>query len=396
MLDLVLVQLPNPALSNPKMYTPLGILYLASVVKREGYTVSILDLRDGMKEIPQARFTGFSCTTPEFPLAKELSKNLTNTIIGGAHASLRPKDCQMFDYVVMGEGEKTILEILKGQEPGIINSSRVLDLDSIPYPDWDMVDEPFSRELFPGERYGKGYKAMTLIGSRGCPYACSFCGNIYRTPVVFRSVENITGELKELYSRGVTYFRFEDDCFTIHPDFERLCVELHKLKISFKCHTRSNLLTPDIAYQLDYAGCEECGLGVESADDTVLELNNKKERAIDHKRAIHILRMAGIRSKTYFISGLPGETERTLELNKEFIQNFRPNKWTLSTFTPYPGCDIFNDPDKYGVIIEDLDLTKWWNFKEKDGRLVHRLQDTSSEELYQRYIKLKKYFEGSI
>ena len=257
--DIALLALPDLVDRNPLMYFPLALTYLASVISKAGYSVSILDCRDGIKELPEAKFYGFSCATPQIFEAKKIAKMVKGqTIIGGAHPSLLPNDClHYFDYVVVGEGEEVILNILNGNIPkGIIRAPRVNNLDNIPYPAWDMVNEPFSDTLFPGERYGKGEKAATLIGSRGCPFSCQFCGNIHKAPVRYRSADNIIGELKELIKRGVKHFRFEDDCFTLLPDYERLSNKIAKLDIRYKCHTRSDMLTEKIANLLKLSGCE--------------------------------------------------------------------------------------------------------------------------------------------
>lgn len=387
MIDLVLLQPPDVISWQPKMYFPLSLCYLGAVVRDAGYSVKVLDFRDSVKELPEAKFYGFSCTTPQVGLAKAIASKVSGqTIIGGAHASLLPEDCKnSFDYTVIGEGEEAILYILSGKIPqgSSIWASRIKDLDAIPYPAWDMVDEPFSDTLFPGERYGKGEKSATIIGSRGCPYGCSYCGNIYRSPTIFRSVENIVGELKLLKDRyNINYFRFEDDNFTLHPDFTNLCRKLSMLDIHYKAHTRSHLMTPKKAALLKYSGCEECGLGIESADDVVLKKNHKNEVVYQHGEAIKILKSAGLRAKVYLMAGLPGETDETIRLNKEFMITYKPEKWTLSTFSPYPGCAVYKNPEKFNVKIVEPDFSKWWNFA-KDFN--HVLDGQTREQMWIRY-----------
>ena len=388
MKDLVLLSLPDWVDTQPLMYFPLSLTGLAAVVRQAGFDVRIVDCRDGIKPLPEARFYGFSCATPQINVAKKWASELKGkTIIGGAHASLLPLDCvKHFNYVVKGEGERVLVEILKGQhQEGIITASRIKDLDSLPYPAWDMVDQPFSDTLFPGERYGKGELAATLIGSRGCPMTptCSFCGNIYPAPVTFRSADNIIGELKELIKRGVRHFRFEDDCFTIHPEFEYLCKEMAKLDIRYKCHTRSDLMKPEKANLLKLSGCEECGLGVESADNVVLRVNNKRELASTHVGATVILKQAGLRVKTYFVMGLPGETDKTLELNKEFVKEAKVDKWTVSTFCPYPGCPVFKSPGRFGIEIINKDFSKWWNYCQEGYN--HIIYGQTQQQMWARY-----------
>ena len=384
--------LPNLVLTNPTMYFPLGNLYLAAMAKMAGFSVEIVDMRAGEKKLPPARFYGFSCTTPEIQAAKKLARKVKGkTIVGGAHPTLLPDDClKDFDYVVRGEGEYALIDILKGnQHTQLRNADRILNLDLLPYPAWDMVEHPFSEELFPGERYGKGQKAMTVLCSRGCPFSCSFCGNAMRIPVIYRSVPNIIGELVALKLRGVGHIRFEDDNFTNHPEFIRLCIELGEMDIKWKCHTRSQLVKPTQMELMKAAGCEEVGVGVESADDRVLAINNKKETRDDHARAVRIIHQAGLRAKTYMIAGLPGETDNTFKANQEFFKEVKPDKWTLATFTPYPGCDVYNSPEKYGITIIDTNFNHWWNFTE--GHFVHKLNNESQGKTWLRYERLYQW-----
>ena len=240
---------------------------------------------------------------------------------------------------------------------------------------------------------------MAMITSRGCPYHCSFCGNIFNTPVRFRSVANIIGEVEQLKERGVNHLRFVDDNFTLNPDLFNLCWELKKLNVKFRCHTRSNLVSAQKIAPLAGAGCEECSLGIESADDTVLKLNKKMETVATHRKAVKLLKQAGIAVKYYWMSGLPGETDKTIELNMEFMKETQPAKWTLSTFTPYPGCAIFNNPAKFGVKIINPDWANWWNFAfnvrdlNLPGRLgyVHTLDGQTPEEMKARHDRFYYY-----
>lgn len=331
MIDLCLVQLPNPAMAHT-MYNSLGILYMAAVVEKAGYAVEIADLRhEPERKLPQARFYGFSCTTPEINYAKDLAKQVDGiTIVGGAHPSLLPEDCVgHFDHVVVGEGEEAIVEIMQyPAKSGFWKMPRIKNLDDIPYPARYKVKHPYSTNIFVGERYGEGPPTGTLVISRGCPYNCHFCGNIYRYNT-YRSVPNIIGEIKEMMVDGIRHFKFMDDNTVIHPEYKELCRQLGQLDIQYIWHNRSNLLTENNVALM--TGCVQHGLGIESADPHVLKLNNKREDVEDHKRAINLLQKAGIDVKVYWMTGLPGETDETIELNKQFMIDTQPTKWTLST-----------------------------------------------------------------
>ena len=217
------------------------------------------------------------------------------------------------------------------------------------------------------------------------------CGNVHTQPVVYRSIENIVAELKELKYRGVNHFRFEDDCFTIIPDFDLLCDELKELDIRYKCHTRSNLITKYKAKWMFDSGCEECGLGVESADPVVLQAVNKKCTVEQHREAVKIIKDSGMRAKAYFVMGMPGETDMTLELNKKFVRETQLDKWTISTFMPYPGCPIFRSPGKFKVEIIDKDFSHWWNYA---NDFSHTLLGQTREQMYERYRKFYDYMKS--
>lgn len=395
-----LVLLPNPLLSDPKMYVNLGVLYIGAVLKQSGHDVGIVDLRiedditeDTAKLIPESDFVGFSATTGEIKYAKQANGFVkkaypkTVTIIGGAHASLLPQDCSEFDAVVMGEGERTILDIVENGDRGVLRSTRIKDLDSIPFPEWDLLPERdiFSETLMPGEKYGTGRRAMTIISSRGCPFCCSFCANIMKAPVIFRSPQDVYEEVKILRNRyGVYDLRFEDDNFTLKKKwFLELCSLLEPLGIRYKCHSRAELITPKLVRAAKRSGCVEMAMGVESGDDKVLKKNNKRDSAKAYYRAIPIIKQAGLISKIYLMAALPGETEEAVENTKKLMRIAQPDKWTLSVFIPYPGCPVWRNPKAYDINILNYNFEDYWNFPE---RVNHEFTDgTSSEELYARY-----------
>lgn len=378
MAKICLIQPPNPLLASPEMYFPLSLLYLGAVLEKHGHQVAIFDLRRlratlDIMDFPKADFYGITATTGEIEYAKTIAKLLKKkypsciTIVGGAHPSLMSKDCvDDFDYVVVGEGERAIITIVETKPlPGIIGGSAIYHLDTLPFPARHLLPEPavFTNNLYPGEKYGTGPKATSVISSRGCPYNCAFCANIPQ-PVRFRKPEPFVSEIKYLRDRyDCHHFRFLDDTFTLDKGrVLEICELLESLKIHYKCHTRSNLLDAETCQAFKKSGCEEMGLGVETADNQVLELINKRETVDDHWQAVRLIKEAGMRAKVYWMVGLPGETWKTIDLNERFMQIAKPDKWTLSTFMPYPGCDIEKNPAKYGVKILSKNYSDYWNF----------------------------------
>jgi radical SAM superfamily enzyme YgiQ (UPF0313 family) len=194
----------------------------------------------------------------------------------------------------------------------------------------------------------------TLMSSRGCPFACAFCANLQQK-TRFRSAENIVEEIvhmKEKY--GVRNFRFLDDNIIIDKErFKKLSPMLHDLDIEFRCSISSVLLNDEYCEMLAHAGCREVGIGFESADDEILKLIKKAGKATTnmHKDAVQVIQKWGMKAKVYIITGLPGETDESIEATKKFVLDLKPDKWICLLFTPYPGTPIFRNPDAYGVKI---------------------------------------------
>lgn len=392
--DVVLVQPPNPILTDPTTRWPLGLGYLEAMLLKAGAKVAIADLRDkeiDLALIPEAPIVGITAATGEILAAKEIASLLkrrnpkTFTVIGGAHATYLPKDCERdFDLVVVGEAEYTIVELMKTRQGKIIYAEPVSDFDALPFPTRHSFS--FSETLFEGAGYGKGPMTTSIITSRGCPYTCAFCQEKSR-PVRFRSAENIAEEIREIQTTwNCSHFRFEDDSFTLKLKrvFD-ICRLLEPLKVHWRCHTRSDLFNKDMARAIRLAGCDEVGFGVESADQRVLDIVNKRETIEEHIRAIRIAEDSGIKAKAFFVTGLPGETDEIVTLTKDFLKRAQPSKIILSRFTPYPGCDVWANPAKYGVAWIDPDFENYWNFPHST---TIAYQDTSAEALNQRYKQL--------
>lgn len=408
--DIVFVMLPNPQLVTPTMYYGLGIFYLAAVLRQKGMDVAIVDMRE-LKQvdadlIPSCKWVGASASTGEIGFAKQLARmvrNGTKTIIGGAHASLLPQDCaEDFDIVVRGEGEQVIYDIVSGKEKSwvkTIEAPRILDLDDIPFPAWNLLppERMFSLTLMPGERYGTLKPAATIIGSRGCPFRCAFCANMLKLPVIKRNPKNVALEMQLLKGYyGIHNFRLEDDNISVSKQWLKdLCQEIKPVVVKWKCHTRADLLDLEMCDWLRESGCVEVGMGLESADQKVLDLVSKGIHVDDAAQAVFNIQKAGMRAKVYLMSGLPGETEMTIRRNITFMQNVQPNKWTLSRFTPYPGCEIWKYPNKFGVKLDDnaKDYGEYWNFPKTS---IHELNNASRETLDSRYKKLYHWLEGHV
>ena len=378
-------------------YPPLGLGYLAAIAEQDGHEVRIHDF--GLYpsqpiEVDTQQVVDFkpdlvalTSMTTSYHYVEQLVERLKDAlgvpiIIGGPHATTLPEGTlnnPNIDYLVYGEGEYIWQDFLRAlaagdtqwgqiqglwyKEDGKIMSggSRkpIEDLDSLPFP---------ARHLFELDKYPlyapNGEPMLTVLSSRGCPYACSFCfkgivGRSYHQ----RSPEDIVAELKQVYDTyHIRNFYFIDDLFTI--DVKRLEKILdyfidQKLDYRWRCLARVDRVTPELLTKMYKAGCRQIHYGIESGNEEVLRRTSKHIDLKQVRDAVAWTEHAGIRSKGYFILGLPGDTEETMQETIEFAAGLELTEAMFSIATPFPGTKLWTDLVAKNPGMEfDSDFTK--------------------------------------
>jgi len=403
-----------------RCFFPLGIASLAAYVRPKGYDILVYDAELGQETeiVPYAeaakayeRFlqgladpghyiwqevrqkirdfapdvVGISCATVKYEpalkiaaLAKEWNPEV-QVVLGGCHPTVLPQVVikeQVVDFVVRGEGEVTMLELLECLENGRRGLEDVLglsfkvkdkirhnpprplmpNLDAIPYPARDLLD---NCQAYDPEDMG------LLMGSRGCPFECTYCAseNMWGRRVRYRSVENILGEIKEVWQRfGTTQFSFEDDSFTSRKKLvlefcDRLIEE--KLPIKWSAITRIHLLNDELLERMRAAGCNHIRVGIESGSDKVLRATKKHLTVSQIRQGAEVLRRHKIYWSAYFMAGLPCETEEDIRATIQLMKEIKPDYCTLSIFTPYPGTEIFEELRREGVVQEEMNWARF-------------------------------------
>lgn len=430
-----LISLPNPILISPMMNVPLGLLYVGAALEKDGHKICISDMRAehnvNMDIVPKEYdIYGVSATTGEYHFAKEVARALKNRecgtnstlVLGGPHATHKPLETLSntdYNVICIGEGENTMLELANSIGDGenddnylddnylfnidgiafkdgsdiVINRKRELikDLDSIPFPARHLLpyDHIFVNNLYYGERYGRGEVATSFITMRGCPSNCSYCAN-WDKGLRLRSIENVIKEVEECIEvYKCRHFRIVDDEFGI-PEARgiKLCEALSGLDIKFRTHTRADIATPELMSALKKAGCDEVSFGIETPDENILRMVNKRQNLSQCINAIKYAKDAGLKVKTYLMVCLPGETWNSVEKMKRFVETVRPDKWTLSTLIPYPGCDIEKNPLKYGIKNIDIDYENYWLYQDDP---MFETDAASKKELKEHRIELMNW-----
>ncbi|MBM3255171.1 MAG: radical SAM protein [Candidatus Omnitrophica bacterium] len=382
------------------VFQPLGLGYIAAVLENSGYEVKIIDAKvEGLsaKEISgrvaqyNPAIIGLGVSTPDFPVACSLARQIKSSgeytiMIGGAHISALPEETMQeacFDYGIVGEGERTVVEladaILKGdrenirQIKGLVfrDGSKIVrtppreyidDLDTLPFP---------ARHLLPALNkytgfYYKSSLLATIITSRGCPYQCTFCDRaVFGNRVRMRSINNILDEIEMLVKDyGVRSINIPDDLFTITAErIEEFCRQLlsRKLKISWSCFSRVDTVTPQMLKTMKEAGCWMICYGIESGSQRILNAIKKNVTLEDTEKAIKWTHEAGILVLGVFILGVPGENEETLRNTLSFAKKLPLYRVIFNTLQPLPGSEIYKIALQSGTLRKDIDY-RYYHF----------------------------------
>lgn len=427
---------------------PLGIAYLAAVLRKKGCEVSIYS--QDAYHLPEEHLVNY-LKNNHFDLVgvgviggyyqyRKLLKISTaiNTIperkflyvIGGHGPSPEP---EFFlrktgaDAVIIGEGEVVISNLVEtlGSREGfsqikgiayrdgeevIINKREPLikEVDSIPYPAWDLFPmDYYAMMRAPGIKPTE--RSQMVFTGRGCPYSCNFC---YRMDPGFRprSAENIIEELRILQrDYYVTYFEFLDDLFMVSEkrtiDF---CEKLIRadLGIRFTCQGRLNFASREVIRTLKKAGCAFINYGIEALDDAVLEKMNKKLTVAQIIKGIENTIAEGLHPGLNIIWGNLGDNAETLRKGVDFIIKYTTftQLRTIRPVTPYPGSPLYyyaidqgllEGPEEFYEkkhINSDLFSV---NFTEHSDEECHRLLLEANKELIEDYFQhqRKSYLE---
>lgn len=403
---IVLVNPPQQNSIDDHLDPPLGLLYIAANLEKNGYSPRVVDL-SGQPEskwerlIGTADIMGITVYTASLNVSRRIAaiskrnNHKLKVVAGGPHPTSLPEQTLSypeFDLVVKGEGEEEMVNIAKGHYPEkrIVQARTLEDLDAFPDPARHLVDiRGYHRNV-------EGNPATTLITSRGCPYSCNFCcRDIHGRKVRFRSVERVLAEIKGIQAAyGINSFLFYDDVFTMNIGgrLERLCQGIKPLNIRFRCNGRVGVNKPEDYQLLKEAGCEEIAFGIESGSQRILNALNKGVTVGQNVQAIKDAKAAGLITKAYLVVGFPGETQETIDETKKFVERADPDKFTLFAFVPLPGCDVWRNPGKYGVTNISSDWDQYFNIAgQYEGGVTFETRDLSKAEFLRLHDDLARF-----
>lgn len=421
---IVLMYVTPPGQDDFFIAMPLGIIYLAAILREHGADVECCDERvcteaEVESYLKKAEILGLSALTPHvnraIRYAEKAKQNRPDviTVMGGPHATVDVDtflDNAAMDYVIGGEAEDSIVDFMRAVEvsetdlmkvPGIafnkadgtrhVNPQPPLikDLDRVPFPAWEML---------PFERYAGMNKERLfyIFTSRGCPFRCIFCqkeltGRGFRT----RSVENILDELQEIHDKYEPgNVLFIDELFTCQKKrVYDICEGIQKrgLKLNMSCETRVDMIDYDMARTMKKAGFNRMYFGVESVSQRSLDTLVKDYKAEKVVECLKMIRRAGIWSKVFLIIGTPKETIEDIRETEAGIRAGMADRVRTSLFNPLTATASFEeykdriDPELVRTEYVDSDRSPYMheNFSNDELNSIKRRLVEDYEQWYE-------------
>ncbi len=405
------VLLVNPNISMPiavRTSPPLGLAYVAAVSEQLGHKVRVLDMQveDTPLEQVVAEFppdiVGLTANTPQVKAAWAVAEKLKQLhpcpiMLGGPHPTVMPEETlkrSRVDAIARGEGEATWEEFLavvaktprndsaklsdglvglkgmsyRSREGEMVHNPErppIRDLDKLPYPAYHLFKKDGYTSLQPVMDANAGpVRSFAVCTSRGCPYRCTYCSqSTFPEKWRARSVDSVIAEFRHVISDlGATEIGVVDDSFNI--DRKRVAAICDAL-ISEGLNTvpwilingiRSNLADRELLGKMKAAGCKRVAFAPETGNEFILQRINKKHSMQQVRDAFSNAKSVGLETIGFFMIGLPGDTEETLEETIRFAIELDPDVANFSMTTPFPGTILYNEVlEKGKLLMEDWD-----------------------------------------
>ena len=425
------VLLVNPIIRiwHKPTHPPLGIGYLAAVLRQAGVDVEILDINSRrytdeqtMEELKKRDYdvVGVGGIVTLFREVKKLTKMIREAkpdvpiVVGGSVGDTIPEMVLTkteADFAVIGEAEYTFLDLCKRIREGKKDFSDInglaymkdgevhltekrkgiVNLDEIPFPAYDLLD----MDIYLGNQFGhttRYKRSVTISTTRGCAYACTFCAKSFRQyPYRVRSVDNVMAEIKYLKRRyDVDFITFGDDLFILTKKrVLEFCKKFKEADLGIKwvCNSRINFVGDEILEEMRKAGCVAIAYGIESGSQKMLDIMDKKVKVEDAKETLHKTFKHGIWPIVTLILGMPGENKETIQETVDFMKDVGL-AGDFFYLNPYPGTRLW--PEVKNKVLEKYDFLDYLEKLNDATDFMVNLSDLSDEELIKAKVNAEK------
>lgn len=380
---------------------PLGLLSIASWLRKNGVKVSLLDftiedtaklsfdeiIETHIKEFGEPNWIGISVCTPVSysaynvsDLCKKLYPN-SMIVLGGPHVTvLHDKifdECNSADYLITGEGEFTLNDLITKNDTSPSNlfirdadkdreiiKAKTVDLSVLEMPAFDLLK--FDKYTPPPASIHSKHPGIGIITSRGCPFQCTFCAKTAGSNLRFIPIPKVIEQIKYLQAKfGIQQFHFYDDTITCRKEYiVELCKTMleEKLDLHWSCFARVDTVDEEILTYMKKAGCFVVMYGAESMDEGILKSVKKGITVPQIKKALELTSKVKIESRVSVIIGTPNETKETIDKTKKEILKLNTDFLQVFIAIPMPGSQFYIDAKKEDRVIsenwEDYNLSK--------------------------------------
>jgi len=340
---------PHPYETHPEAQLGLGLLSIASYAEKLGASVRVINaqadsISEALLKIPKCHtlmLYGCLVDTPVLKQIESIGTSYADRIMIGGPIAKTYEDGS--SIIVDGYGEDCIEGDL---EPGLrIVRKLEHDFEYYPFPNRRLIEGSFGGNIF---KQSKCRKSTTILTSRGCFFKCAFCESGNNGKVHLYSIDRISKELASCLSLGIKNIRISDDNLMINKErLYNICGLLKEGQFRWRASVRVKPTSLDDYKIMKESGCQELSFGVESGDQQVLNMLNKRTTVAENTAAIKNAKKAGIFTRALLMMGTPGESYITLYKNIEWVKNAQPDMVSLKMFVPYPGTMIYSNPRKF-------------------------------------------------
>lgn len=397
---------------EPKFFSTwecLGIAYIASYLKK--HYKGDLDLKffqaffDDDKKIVEGSsdsdIVAFSCTSPTFQHGVALATKIKEVnpkawiVFGGWHVTaiqLEALKHKCINQIVVGEGEKSFLKVVRGSRAYVVYTAPFANLDELPFPDRELIR---NERLIALTEKNDGKRITSVLSSRGCPFRCICCAEYSMTGgnVRVRSPRNVLDEINQIVERyNIDFLKFRDPTFNSSiGKVENFCRAKIKEKtiadLPWGCNIHASIASPDMFKLMKRAGCREIWVGVESGSPRILKEIRKGITVQQIKKVFKWSKETGLLRRAYAMLGAPSENFIDVMMTKDLLEEIQPDSVGFTIMAPYPGTVFY---DKYRELVID------WEHVDEYQNPYTKTAYLSNEDLQYLQKRLVNFFKDKL
>lgn len=424
-------------------YPPLGLLYISAFLSQQGIVNSVFDstfsdkntlFKQIEEEKPEvlAVYTNLMTKLNVLEIAnrcKEISPE-TVIVMGGPDITYNLENYLKngADYLIIGEGENTMLELVQHLEnlpnnpPSDVSGiaflndletlvktaprTKVRDIDELPIPNRDAI--PIHKYVDAWKTH-HGESALSVSTQRGCPYTCKWCSTaVYGQSYRRRSPKKVVEELREINEKyAPDTIWFVDDVFTVSHKWLLEFVEVlesAQVTVKFECISRADRMNPEVIGLLKRAGCFRVWIGAESGSQKIIDAMDRRVSVDQVRDMIKETRKQGIEAGTFIMLGYPGETEEDIEETISHLKTSNPDHFTITVAYPIKGTSLYDEiAHKKTKELEwhlstdrDIDFERTYNRKYYDYAVRYVISEVNSYKASQKQSLSKNHIKQGL